>query len=122
MTNRKRMAIVVLLLSVIGAWAGVAKADHFTGACAAELNAVEAAIQTGTFVGNKAATDQSNLLAKLEAAAAKVRIGKFSDAVDKLQNISDTATALAGAPKPKLEDASQINGAVVSAIACVGAL
>lgn len=78
--------------------------------------------RTGFFLGKNAATDQSNLLAKLEAAAAKVRLSKFSDAVDKLQNISDTATALAGAQKPKLEDASQINGAVVIAISCIGAL
>lgn len=60
--------------------------------------------------------------AKLEAAAARVGLSKFSDAVDKLQNISDTATALANAPKAKLEDATQINGAVVTAIGCIGAL
>lgn len=39
-----------------------------------------------------------------------------------LQDISDKATALATAPKPKLEDASGINGAVVTAIGCVGGL
>ena len=122
MRNKKRLAAVFLLLAAIGAWTSAAKADHFTGVCATELNGVETAIQNGIFVGKNASTDQSNLLAKLEAAAAKVRLSKFSDAVDKLQNISDTATALAGAQKPKLEDASQINGAVVTAIGCVGAL
>lgn len=122
MTNRKRLAGVVLLLAALGAWTGIARADHFTGACATELNGVETAIQTGIFVGKNASSAQSNLLAKLEAAAAKVRLGKFSDAVDKLQDISDTATALADAQKPKLEDASQISGAVVTAIACVGGL
>ena len=49
-------------------------------------------------------------------------MNKFDDAVDKLQNISDTATALADAPKQKLEDASGINWAVVTAIGCVGGL
>lgn len=49
-------------------------------------------------------------------------MGKFSDAVDKLQDISDKATALAGAARPKLEDASGINSAVVDAIRCVAAL
>ena len=48
--------------------------------------------------------------------------GKFSDAVDKLDDISMKATELVNAPKPKLVDASGINTAVVSAIACVGAL
>ena len=51
------------------------------------------------------------------SAAAKVRLSKFSDAVDKLQDISDTATAFANAPKPKLENAGAINGAVVTATA-----
>jgi hypothetical protein len=74
------------------------------------------------FLGRNASTDQSNLLAKLEAAAAKVRLNKYDDAVDKLQNISDTATALADAPKQKLDDASRINSAVVTAIGCVSGL
>jgi hypothetical protein len=122
MTNRSKMAVVVLLSAAMVGSAQVARADHFTGSCGSELNAVEAAIESGVFLGNKATTDESNLLAKLEAADAKIFLGKFSDAVDKLQDISDRATALADAPKPKLEDATGINGAVVDAIACVGAL
>ena len=120
--SRSVVTIVALTFAAVGSWFTVARADHFTGACGLELNAVEAAIQNAAFVGANPATDQSNLLAKLEAAAAKVQLDKPADAVDKLQNISDTATALAAAPKPKLEDASLINGAVVTAIACVGSL
>ena len=122
MTNMKSRTAAVMLLVAVGGWIGVARAHHFNGACAFELNALEAAIGDGMFLGRNASTDQSNLLAKLEAAAAKVRLNKYDDAVDKLQNISDTATALADAPKQKLEDASRINSAVVTAIGCVSGL
>ena len=120
MKSTTRGFAAALLFAAVGGWTGAASADHFTGTCGSELNALETAIQSGVFLGKNAATDRSNLLAKLEAAAAKIRLTKYDDAVDKLQNISDTATVLAGAPKPKLGDASGINGAVVSAIACVG--
>lgn len=113
---------LALLMAAMGAWAGAARADHFAGACAYELNAVEAAIRAGVFTGQRAATDQSNLLAKLEAAGAKVDLGKFSDAVDKLDDISDKVAELVGAAKPKLADGSGINAAVTAAIACVGRL
>jgi hypothetical protein len=121
---KKKMVIpaVILLMVALGAWNGHASASHFTGPCADQLNAVESAIQAGVFVGKSASTDQTNLLAKLEGAAAKIQLQKFPDAVDKLLNISDTATALATAPKPKLEDASAINTAVVTAVTCAGAL
>ena len=122
MTNRTKVGTVVLLLAMLAAWTATASAYPFGGACGTELNAVGSAIQDGAFVGKKGAADQSNLLAKLEAAAAKVQLGKFDDAVDKLLDISDTATALADAPKPKLEDAGEINTAVIAAIACVGGL
>lgn len=115
-----------LRASVIGACFGLlaiaADAAAYSGQCATELNGVEAAILGSAFIGQKAGTDQSNLLAKLSAAEAKVQLSKFSDAVDKLMDISDTATALAGAAKPKLADATAINTAVIAAVTCVGAL
>ena len=114
--------MVAVAFATAGLSSTVTRADHFAGACATELNAVETAIGGGVFIGKSAATDQSNLLVKLEATAAKVQLGKYSDAVDKLQNISDTATALADAQRPKLEDASVINGTVVTAIGCVSSL
>lgn len=122
MANNPKVAAVVLLSAAMSGWAGFAGADHFSGACESQLNALEAAIENAVFLGNNASSDRSNLLAKLEAAAAKLEMGKFSDAVDKLQDISDKATALAAAAKPKLEDAGGINSAVVDAISCVGAL
>lgn len=106
--------------------AGTASATHLDppiiGDCATELNAVGAAIDAGSFLGQ--GPDQSNLLAKLRAADAKVDLGKYSDAIDKLTDISDKATALANAKKQKLdpEDAVVINDAVGVAIACGGAL
>ena len=99
---------------------GAGTASATAGDCAAELIAVGSAIDAGVYLGKRAATSESNLQAKLEAADAKVSLDKFSDAVDKLMNISDTATALADAPKAKLEDATDINDAVSAAIICVG--
>ena len=113
----KTLVAATLLFSGVTA----ASAAYF-GNCATELNAVEAAILNSQFTGNKAATDQSNLLVKLQAAEAKVTLAKYSDAVDKLQDISDTATALASAAKAKLTDATAINNAVIAATACVANL
>jgi len=106
----------VLLLPVSG------NAAHYTGQCSSELNAVELAIDNANFLGKRAETDRSNLQAKLEATNAKIILLKYSDAIDKLTDISDTATALADAAKPKLEDATAINEAVASAIGCAGSL
>jgi len=118
-----RHAMTGTLLTALCAFgAGPAAASHYTGSCSTELNAVEAAIVDAVFLGRKAVTDESNLVAKLDAAAAKIALQKYSDAIDKLENISDTATALAGATKPKLEDATGINSAVSAAITCVGGL
>lgn len=97
-------------------------ATHATGASATELNAVESAINSATFLGGSADSSRSNLLGKLDVAVAKVSVEKYADAVAKLVNISDTATALAVAAKPKLADASGITSAVTAATACVSSL
>ena len=122
MTNRTKIPGAVCLLATLAVWTATARASAFTGACAEELTAVETAIHTANFQGRKAESDRTNLLAKLETAAVKVGQAKYSDAADKLLDISDTATALAGAGKPKLESAADINTAVIASIACVGAL
>lgn len=80
------------------------------------LNAVESAILAGVF--NRTA-DRDNLLVKLANANVKTTQGKTADAVDKLTDISDTASALAGAAKPKLVSADAINAAVLSAVNCL---
>lgn len=92
------------------------------GTVGASLTAVETAINSAAFLGNRATSDKSNLLAKLEAAYSKALAGKWGDAIQKLGDISDTATALAGAPKPKLDDATGINNAVINATRCMSGL
>ena len=101
---------------------GVSQASHYTGLCSPQLNAVELSINSANFIGIHATTDRSNLLTKLDAANAKISLLKYNDAIDKLMEISDTATALATAIKPKLEDATGINNSVAQAVSCVGLL
>lgn len=109
-----------LAAAAISGWSSVAIADHFNGTCADELNAVEMAINAGRFTGKKAESDRTNLLAKLGAADRKIELNKYSDAVSKLEDISNTATALANAqPNSKLDSAENINEAVIDAIICV---
>lgn len=80
------------------------------------LDAVGGTVEAGVFVRF---ADQSNLLVKLSNANSKTLLAKWGDAIDKLQDISDKATELAGAPKPKLNSADGINAAVGAAIACL---
>ena len=91
-------------------------------ACSTQIADVGTAIDDAAFLTPKADSNESNLVAKLAAAAAKLDCGKPADAIDKLEDISDKATAWADAPKPKLEDATVINGAVGDALACIGGL
>jgi hypothetical protein len=90
--------------------------------CSTEITDVGEAIDGAVYSGQKATSNKSNLFAKLAAAEAKLDCGKPADAIDKLEDISDKATAWADAPKPKLEDATGINGAVGAALLCIGGL
>ena len=95
------------------------------GDCATELGAVEFAIMSGNFDidPRRGESNRSNLITKLDAVEGKVGLDKFSDAIDKLMDISDKATAWADpdvSRKLKLEDATGINNAVGAAIVCVG--
>jgi conjugal transfer/entry exclusion protein len=96
--------------------------DAALGTVGQSLTAVETQINSASFLGNRATTDKSNLLAKLEFAYSKAVAGKWGDAIQKLADISDTATALANAAKPKLDDASGINRAVINATQCMTGL
>jgi hypothetical protein len=96
--------------------------DSALGTVGQSLNGVERAINSASFLGNRATTDKSNLLAKLESAYSKAVAGKWGDAIQKLGDISDTATALANAVKPKLDDATGINNAVIGATRCMTGL
>jgi len=118
----KLIAVNTIAAIALFAVTGPAGAGHITGACADELNAVEQAIYDANFLGRNADMDRTNMLAKLDAAAEKVDLEKFADAIEKLLDISDKAAALANAPKPKLEDVTGIITAVSAAIVCVGGL
>jgi hypothetical protein len=80
---------------------------------------VREAINDGNYYGRKASTLASNLDMKLVAAETKLTYYKFDNAVDKLYDISEKATAWADAPKAKLDDATAINYAVTDAITCI---
>ena len=88
--------------------------------CVEEMSDVYYAINDGDFIGRKAEMDKSNMLTKDDAAVSKLKLYKFSDAIDKLDNISDKATLLATAGKPKLGDSTVITEAVSAAIQCAG--
>lgn len=133
MRNIRRNFELTLFAAGLGIFSALAHAEHHHElVCGGTeenpitvgdaLNDVASAIESAHFEGKKAATNQSNLQTKLVNADAKIAGAKYPDAVDKLSDISDTATALANAQQPKLGDAQGINEAVAAAIVCVTAL
>jgi len=106
----------------------IASAILFTLPCAADdlsvcydqMSDVYDAINYGDFYGRNAEMNKANILAKYDAAHAKLQFYKFSDAIDKLDDIADKATALATAGKPKLDDSTAITEAVSAAMTCIG--
>ena len=88
--------------------------------CVEEMSDVYYAVDGGDFSGRKADMDKSRMLAKYDAAVSKLKLYKFSDAIDKLDDIAEKATALATATKPKLSDSTPITDAVGAAIQCAG--
>jgi hypothetical protein len=128
-TTRVTLKVLLASLFMLPFAAQAAKGD-----CAYEVGKVDEAIMAGDFLGSskpaskwtksktKIGNNQSNLLAKLDAAEAKINLDKFSDAIDKFYYLSERATVLATAQKPKLVDASEINSTAGAAMACVGLL
>lgn len=118
------MATKISALVAIAAFplmTGVATASGpYQGSCGAALDGVETAIIAATFYEPKAASNESNMILKLDSANTKLRQNKPLDALANLESISDRATELATAQKPKLDDAAGINAAAASAISCIG--
>ena len=112
--------VAMLLVTSSPMLVSTAHADD--GWCGDQLTAVQTAIDGGFYSGKKATSNMSNLVMKLEAADAKLTLHKFGDAIDKLYDISEKATAWADAPKAKLDDATAINYAVADAMTCIGSL
>jgi hypothetical protein len=117
MKTTNKVAVLLLTIVMTGASQVVLAAE-----CGFEFDSVELAITNAEFLGRKASTDEANMLMKLEAAKSKVIATKYDDAIGKLSDISDKATAMADAPKPKLADAGGINTALLDAARCINGL
>ena len=113
----KHLTIAATMLLV-----GSFSTAHAATVCSTEMDGLYDEIGLAVYHGRKAATNESGLYAKYDAADAKLGEYKFSDAIDKVYDISDKATDWANAPKAKLEDATGINTAVSAAIGCIGSL
>jgi hypothetical protein len=89
--------------------------------CSTEFAQVYWEIDNANYTSAKNAKwNKSALVVKLDSAEAKVADGKFGEAIDYLQQLSDKATEWADfTPKPKLEDAYGINASVSAAMGCL---
>jgi hypothetical protein len=75
----------------------------------------------GSFTNAK---DFNGLVAKLDAASAKLPAGKRADAVEKLVDFQTTLNALATAAKPKVDPtvAATLSGEAQGVIDCINAI
>jgi hypothetical protein len=118
-----KAAILLLTLCMTGASQVVLADDN----CSYAFGAVDQAIMDAEFFSGRPgweSRDEGNMLLKVQKAIAKVSAGKYSDAIEKLGDISEKANALADpdSGKKKLEDASGINDAIYAAAVCINTL
>jgi hypothetical protein len=78
--------------------------------CVDEMSDVYYGIDGGDFNGRNGEMNKSRMLAKYDAAVSKLKLYKFSDAIDKLDDIAEKATVLSTA----------ITKSVSAAIQCAG--
>jgi len=118
LTNKA--AILLLTLCMTGASQVVLADDN----CSYAFGVVDQAIMDAEFSGRQAPRDEGKMLLKVQEAIAKVNATKYSDAIEKLGDISEKANALADpdSGKKKLEDASGINDAIYDAAVCINSL
>jgi hypothetical protein len=124
-------ALGALLLAPLSASATNAYTDYTntnTASCPSglglvgiALDGVSDAIVAAGFDPAKLSPSQASLMSKLSSANDKTKARKWGDAIAKLDDLSDSATAMAGAAKPKLRSADGINAAVVAATNCLTA-
>jgi hypothetical protein len=112
------LAVAVLVLALL---ASVARAET-PADCQAQITALRNLTASTSFIGKNAATDQASLLAKLDAAAAKLAEGKLADAVAKLQDFEAKVRQLAAQGKLAPGDADALLAGAESAIACINEL
>ena len=116
MKTTMKAAILLFAIAMSGASQGA------LAACDGEINLLNLAITDATFIGKRAESEETNMLLKVQDAVSKINEEKYGDAVDKLIDISVKANALADAPKPKLDDASGIDAAILEATVCINSL
>ena len=98
-----RLLAVLAVLSAVTVGAGTASAAT-TQECQAQLSQLRAdtVAAQSSFVNAK---DFNGAVGKLDAAAVKLGAGKNADAAAKLMDFQNLLTALATAPKPKVDPA-----------------
>lgn len=117
--KNKLVAAAVITLGATAVIAAPAQATTVTD-CQGEI----ALLRTATLDASLAPKIETGLVGKADAAADKLDLGKFGDALQKLQDYDATLAALHDAPKPKVDedDYDLLNGTVDAAIACVAGI
>jgi hypothetical protein len=113
------LAVPAALLSLTAVGAGAASATT-VDECQGQL----LTLRDNTLAAQASFTNQKDvggLLAKLDAASAKLAAGKNTDAVAKLVDFQTTLNTLAAAPKPKVDAAvaQALSAEAQGAIGCI---
>jgi len=89
--------------------------------CKDMIAALAADVATVNIDGRNAERDRAGLLGKLNEAVAKLDLGKFSDAVQKMTDFQLKVRNMAGGAKPKLDsqDAARLDAAAQAIIDCI---
>ena len=112
---------LILSLLMWGLSASPAQAETLTD-CQAKIDVLKVQTTNANFIGQNAAKNQAGLVAKLDAASAKLAEGKNADAVQKLTNFRDTVAVLNTQGKIDPDDANTLISGADDAIACITAL
>jgi hypothetical protein len=113
------VAVLAALLSLTAVGAGAASATT-VDECQGQLMT----LRDNTLAAQASFTNQKDmdgLVAKVEAASAKLAAGKNTDAVAKLVDFQTTLNTLATAPKPKVDPAiaQALSAEAQSVIVCI---
>ncbi len=121
MKSSRLVALLAALSLLLGLVGGVAAST--TEQCQSQLTTLRAdtVASQSSFTNAK---DFNGLVAKLDAAAAKLQVGKNADAIQKLVDFQTTLNALASSPKPKVdaEVAQRLVQGAQAVIDCINAV
>lgn len=121
-TTRVLAVVSAMLFGMLALGAGPASATT-VDECQARLDTLRAdTVAAGGAFTNPA--DVNRLVAKVDAASAKLAEGKTEDAVEKLVDFQTTLNALANAPKPKVDAgvAQSLSAEAQAAIDCINGI